>query len=95
MPHAVNVAFSGKQVSEIWTKALAFRASGLPAPSQPRLPAGSNRPHEDFVVPFQAFANSLKGTPDEVWTKYLRSTHGMQKMTFSQWRATLDAVQAK
>ena len=92
MAHSFDVAFSGKKPSDIWAKARAAKLSGPSA--QARAQAGSGRPHDDFPVAYATFAASLKGTPDEVWTKHFRSTHGALKMTYPAWQAALTAVKS-
>ena len=52
----------------------------------------ATREHDEFPVPFAHFAAKLKGTPDEVWTKYLASLHGASKNMYSEWRAHLEAA---
>jgi hypothetical protein len=69
-------------------KVVASQRSKMVRPVQ-----GSGHPeHADFPVSFQDFADRLKGTDDEVWTKHLRSQFGTLKFTFPAWRATLKAV---
>ncbi|MDA8249174.1 MAG: hypothetical protein M0Z28_08340 [Rhodospirillales bacterium] len=46
----------------------------------------------EHPIPLAAFAASLKGTSDEVYTKLLRIRHGMEKHTTAEWRALIDAA---
>ena len=53
------------------------------------------REHNDFPVSFTDFAARLKGTSDEVWTKWLGSKYKTSKMTFGEWRSTLVEVKGQ
>lgn len=46
-------------------------------------------PGADFNVPLAAFLSSLKGTPDEIWTRLLKLDHGREIHTLSGWADTL------
>lgn len=56
----------------------------LPAPAPPAPP-----------VPLAAFARTLRGTENEVWTRVLGLYHGGEKHTVEDWRRALDALRRK
>lgn len=41
---------------------------------------------QEFPVPLKAFLATLKGTPDEVWSRLLQAGHGREKHTLAGWR---------
>lgn len=47
---------------------------------------------DEFPIPFNQFAQSLRGTDDEVFTHLLRTRHGSEKHLDSEWRALLEAA---
>ena len=48
--------------------------------------------NEEFPVAFRHYAASLRGTDDEVWTRYLQVMHGHRNMTMTEWRQTHHSV---
>ena len=54
--------------------------------------SASGRPAVHLMLSCTTFAQRLVGTPEEVWTRLLRLTHGNTKQTAHQWRTTLDAL---
>ena len=69
--------------------------------------AGSPEISGDVPVAFSTFAATLRpipqrdprgavvavsaGQPDEVWLKFIRQQHGMEKHTMAEWSALIDA----
>lgn len=51
----------------------------------------ANDPGE-YPVPFAVFAASIKGTPDEVFTKLLKIRSGATPRVPSAWRTAVDAL---
>lgn len=52
-----------------------------------RPPADPNSPAR---MPLQAFAATLVGTPNEVWTSLLRQSHGREAHSYREWLALID-----
>lgn len=46
----------------------------------------------EHPVPFPAFAKTLVGTPDQIWTKLLQMRYGRQNHTPTEWRGLIDAA---
>jgi hypothetical protein len=86
------VAFGGKTPREILAARAAFRNGSVTHAPTSGVTPGSGRQHNDFAVPFQAFAKSLLGTPDEVWSIHMRSLHGAKSMKFPEWADLLESV---
>ena len=48
--------------------------------------------NEEFPVAFRHYAAALRGTEDEVWTRYLQIRHGRKNMTMTEWRHVHDSI---
>ena len=46
----------------------------------------------EFPVPFARFASTLRGTPEEVFTKLIKIQHGREKHTISEWHELIEAL---
>ena len=45
-----------------------------------------------FPVPIQQYLRTLKGTPDEVWSKVLAIHYSTEKHTMDEWAALLNGL---
>jgi len=57
--------------------------------------AGTGENDVETPVPFAAYAQALKGTPDEVYTKLLRIEHGGLPRPPSVWAQLLNALRSR
>jgi hypothetical protein len=46
----------------------------------------------EFPITFAAYAASVKGTPEEVWTLLMKTQHGDRPRTPSAWQALREAL---
>lgn len=72
-----------------------IEVTGPQAPPPPA-PEPAARPveggNEEFPIAFRHFAAALRGTDDEVWTRYLQIRHGRKNMTMTEWRRVHDSL---
>lgn len=63
-------------------------------PPPPPTPSVSASPmptgNEEFPIPCRRFIATLRGTPDEIWSKHLQIQHGIENHTMTEWRNLLD-----
>lgn len=68
----------------------------LPTPAAPSDPAPAAAPvitgNEEFPVAFRHYATELRGTDDEIWTRYIQIRHGRKNMTMTEWRRVHDSL---
>jgi hypothetical protein len=46
-------------------------------------------------MPFKAFAKTLVGTPDQIWTLLLSRLHGSEKHLLTEWHELLNDLRNK
>lgn len=51
--------------------------------------------NEEFPVPFERFATSLRFTPDEVYLSLMQVNHGRENHKPSEWRGILDSYRSQ
>ncbi len=47
-------------------------------------------PNAVFPIPVKRFIETLKGTPDEIWSRLLLSAHKMESRVPADWHKLLD-----